>query len=160
MSDERPSSLVTISAAQWLASKVNTEPEHVYNMLKEAEDWLEELKKKARDTIIKRMPVGAKSADFDSDDYTVNCSVKNGNIQPDAIHRLLTEVGIEPSLVVFKKPVAYESLPTARLTLDLLVKDGKITQAQHDKCFKPDSHVVTVKPKSARTITLLAHEER
>lgn len=152
-------SIVPVSSAVKLAKMAVETPELIYDAVVKAEKYLKEMKETARQTIIKRMVSGQGVLEIETDNYTVNCTKKNGNIQPDAIRVMLMAAGLDPKLVVYPKPTEYEALPNARLTLQAMLEQKVITQAQFDLCFKESSHVVTIKPKSAKTITLNLNEE-
>lgn len=157
MVEETPSSLVPVTTASWLAERVNTNPESVYDMIRKAEDWVKELKETARQSIIKRM-VDDKTLELAGDGYVVSCKKQSGNIRPEAIRVLFITLGLDHKIIVYPVTV-YEVLPNAKITLQMMIDQKVITQAQYDVCFDKPKHVVSVKAKSMKSIDGNTYEE-
>lgn len=153
-----PSSLIPVTTASWLAGQVHTNPESVYDIIKKAEEWIKELKETARQAIIKRMPVGAKSLDLETDGYVVNCKKNSGKAKPAAIREMLMLSGLDPKKVVYPLPVEYDILPNGKETLAFMLAEKVLTQEQYDSCFTASNHTVSIKAKSSKTIDLNTYE--
>jgi hypothetical protein len=151
MGDEN-SSIIPMESAQRIAALCISNPESIYEALVKAEKWVKELKEKARDAVIARMPEDAAAYDLETDNYTVHTTKNKLKMKPMVIHAALVSLGLDPMTVVYRLPVEYDVLPNGRDVLEMMFKQGIIPKSIYDTCFAAAGYTVTVKPKSARTL--------
>ena len=151
-----PSSLLPLSMQQELMRRAVECPEDIYAKIKQAEDWLEELKKMARDRIILKVPVGVKSFDIDTPENYIHVTANRGKFKPNKVHEVLASLKIDDSQICALEPAEYGMKAGAFDILEAYLRDNIITQAQFDSMFAKGNHTVTVKPKSNLAIALNA----
>ncbi len=152
MSESNKTSIIPMDKASAVAELCITQPEAIYEPLHAAEKWCKEMREKARQTLIARVPKDVQKSETEADTCTITTTRNKAKLKPDTIHKALTTLGLDPKLVVYPQPVEYDALPNARETLETMLKTGVLSQAVYDTFFETPGYTVTTKPKSARTI--------
>jgi len=151
-SNDKPTSIVPTSIAAQLAALATTAPEAIYDQLAKAEKWLKEIKETARQTIINRM-AGADRLTLETDNYAIHAVKNKAKLNVERIHAILVEKGITVNTILFKT-VVFEPLPTARDSIEILLKSKLITKEEYDTMFDKAITTVSVKAKSAKSTAL------
>ena len=146
--------LMSIDAQQYIMRKATEAPEDIYAVIKQAEDWLEELKGIARKGLNAKVPENVSTFDFDTPLNIINLKRNRGNFKPEVVHETLTRLKIPTDKITFQKPVQYGCKPEAFDILEAYLREGVLTKAQFDSFFEKGKFVVTVKPKSAMAIAV------
>lgn len=152
MTDE--TSLMPLDVKKHLMKKAIDNPEEIYATIKEAEDWLKELKNIARKSLNSKVPEEAKTHDIDTPNNIIHITRNRGKFKPDTVHALLVALKIPTDNIVGIKPITYAVKAGAFEVLEQYLKDGILTKAQFDTMFEEGNFTVKVKPKSDLTIAL------
>lgn len=147
-------SLMSITAQQYIMRKATEAPEDIYATIKQAEEWLKELKELARVNLEKKVPENVLNHSFDTPENYINLTRNRGKFKPNVVHETLTRLKIDTSKITFEKPVQYGTKPEAFDLLSAYLRDGILTQSQFDSFFEEGNFTVKVKPKSALAIAV------
>lgn len=147
-------SLMSVTAQQYIMRKATEAPEDIYATIKQAEDWLEELKELARKNLNKKVPEGVTTFSFDTPENYINLTRNRGKFKPNVVHEVLTKLKIDTSNITFEKPKQYGTKPEAFNLLEAYLRQGVLTQAQFDSFFEAGNFSVKVQPKSALAIAI------
>lgn len=139
-------SLVPLEAAQRIANLAHTNPELVYKQIKQAEDWLEEMKQIARKSVISRMN-GEKKIEIDADTYKITATASKPKIKVKVLMATLAAKQIDKALLVYPLPIEYDLLPNCHELLKKMFETKMFTQAEYDSFFEVPSVTVKVVDK-------------
>lgn len=147
-------SLMSITAQQYIMRKATEAPEDIYATIKQAEEWLKELKELARKNLDAKVPEGVLKHSFDTTENYVNLTRNRGKFKPEVVHETLTRLKIDTSNITVERPKQYSMTKGAYDLLSTYLREGILTKAQFDSFFEEGNFTVTVTPKSALAIAV------